>query len=77
MTHPHLAIIIGDPAGIDPKIIIKVYVKLRSQIEASGLRLSIIGRGGVEEPSNTVGAKLEISDSKPARMAEPVFPRGR
>lgn len=42
MTHPHLAITTGDPAGIGPEIVMKACEK---RIEASDLLLLIIGSG--------------------------------
>src|SRR5581483_6171313 len=45
MTHPHLAITMGDPAGIGPEIIVKACEKLRPRIDAGDLRLLIIGSG--------------------------------
>jgi 4-hydroxythreonine-4-phosphate dehydrogenase len=45
MTHPHLAITMGDPAGIGPEIIVKACEKLRARIETGDLRLLIIGSG--------------------------------
>ena len=40
---PHLAITMGDPAGIGPEIIVKAAARLRPRIEAGGLRLIVIG----------------------------------
>jgi 4-hydroxythreonine-4-phosphate dehydrogenase len=45
MTTRHLAITMGDPAGIGPEIIIKACEKLRARIDAGDLRLLIIGSG--------------------------------
>lgn len=41
----HLAITMGDPAGIGPEIILKAVYRLRSRIECGDLRLVIIGSG--------------------------------
>ncbi len=43
MTPRHLAITMGDPAGIGPEIIVKAAARLRSRIEAGHLRLLVIG----------------------------------
>ncbi|WP_027554097.1 4-hydroxythreonine-4-phosphate dehydrogenase PdxA [Bradyrhizobium sp. Cp5.3] len=42
----HLAITMGDPAGIGPEIIIKACQRLRARIDAGDLRLIVIGSGG-------------------------------
>jgi 4-hydroxy-L-threonine phosphate dehydrogenase PdxA len=41
----HLAITMGDPAGIGPEIIVKAAAKLRDRLASSDLRLLIIGSG--------------------------------
>jgi 4-hydroxythreonine-4-phosphate dehydrogenase len=41
----HLAITMGDPAGIGPEIIVKAALRLRSRISSGELRLVIIGSG--------------------------------
>ncbi len=45
MKTPHLAITMGDPAGIGPEIIVKAASGLRSRIAAGDLRLLVIGSG--------------------------------
>ncbi|MGI4797246.1 MAG: 4-hydroxythreonine-4-phosphate dehydrogenase PdxA [Janthinobacterium lividum] len=40
---PHLAITMGDPAGIGPEIIVKAVRRLRPRIESGALRLLVIG----------------------------------
>jgi 4-hydroxythreonine-4-phosphate dehydrogenase len=40
---PHLAITMGDPAGVGPEIIVKACKRLRGRLEAGDLRLLIIG----------------------------------
>ncbi len=40
---PHLAITMGDPAGVGPEIIIKACERLRPRLEAGLLRLLVIG----------------------------------
>jgi 4-hydroxythreonine-4-phosphate dehydrogenase len=49
MTKPHLAITMGDPAGIGPEIIVKAAAKLRNQIEAGDLQLVVIGSNAALE----------------------------
>src|SRR5262245_31512949 len=41
----HLAITMGDPAGIGPEIIVKAAEKLRDRLTAGDLRLLVIGSG--------------------------------
>ena len=43
MPPRHLAITMGDPAGIGPEIIVKALARLRDRIEAGQLRLLVIG----------------------------------
>ncbi|TPQ32586.1 4-hydroxythreonine-4-phosphate dehydrogenase PdxA [Bradyrhizobium guangdongense] len=67
MTHPHLAITMGDPAGIGPEIIIKACEKLKSRIEAGDLRLLIIGSGAaLKNAAAQLGAKLDIPEVRAA-----------
>ena len=40
---PHLAITMGDPAGIGPEIIVKACARLRPRLEAGDLRLLVLG----------------------------------
>ncbi|MBR0828031.1 4-hydroxythreonine-4-phosphate dehydrogenase PdxA [Bradyrhizobium manausense] len=72
MTHPHLAITMGDPAGIGPEIIIKACEKLRSRIEAGDLRLLIIGSGAaLKNAAAQLAVKLDIPE---VRAADKVWP---
>lgn len=78
MTDPHLAITVDDPAGIGPKNIIKAYDTLRPWIEASDLRLLIIGSDSALKSCDTVGG--ETRDPRSARsegMGEPVISPGQ
>ncbi len=43
MPPPHLAITMGDPAGIGPEIIVKAALRLRARLEEGALRLVVIG----------------------------------
>jgi 4-hydroxythreonine-4-phosphate dehydrogenase len=45
MTARHLAITMGDPAGIGPEIIMKAAEKLRDRLASGDLRLLVIGSG--------------------------------
>ncbi|MCW2241211.1 4-hydroxythreonine-4-phosphate dehydrogenase PdxA [Azospirillum canadense] len=40
---PHLAITMGDPAGVGPEIIVKACARLKDRLEAGKLRLLVIG----------------------------------
>jgi 4-phospho-D-threonate 3-dehydrogenase / 4-phospho-D-erythronate 3-dehydrogenase len=63
MTHPHLAITMGDPAGIGPEIIVKACDKLRARIDAGDLRLLIIGSGAaLKNAATQLGASLNIPE---------------
>lgn len=80
MTHPHLALTMGDPAGIGPEIIIKACEKLRSQIEASDLRLLIIGSGSaLKSAAAQFGGETRLPRSARRRqgMAELVLSPSR
>ncbi len=43
MAKRHLAITMGDPAGIGPEIIVKACARLRDRLDTSDLKLLIIG----------------------------------
>ena len=45
MTSRHLAITMGDPAGIGPEIIVKACAGLKDRIAKGDLRILIIGSG--------------------------------
>ena len=65
MAKRHLAITMGDPAGIGPEIIIKACARLRDRLEASDLQLLIIGshrRAGAGQPP--LAANLAIAASR-------------
>ena len=62
MPNRHLAITMGDPAGIGPEIIVKACAKLRSRLEASDLKLLVIGSGRAFEQANRqLGAGLDVA----------------
>ena len=63
MTHPHLAITMGDPAGVGPEIIVKACEKLRARIAAGDLRLLIIGSGAaLKKAAAHSGERLDIPE---------------
>jgi len=53
MAPRHLAITMGDPAGIGPEIIVKAAAALRPRIEAGDLRLVVIGSNAALEQART------------------------
>jgi 4-hydroxythreonine-4-phosphate dehydrogenase len=72
MTHPHLAITMGDPAGIGPEIIIKACEKLRARIDAGDLRLLIIGSGAALKNATTqLGTSLDAPEVRASDAAWP------
>jgi 4-hydroxythreonine-4-phosphate dehydrogenase len=59
MAKRHLAITMGDPAGIGPEIIVKACARLRDRLVASDLKLLVIGSGRAFEQANRqLGADL-------------------
>lgn len=68
----HLAITMGDPAGIGPEIIIKACEKLRARIEAGDLRLLVIGSGAaLKDAAAQLGASLDIPEVDAADKSWP------
>src|SRR3954463_9373058 len=67
MTVQHLAITMGDRAGIGPEIIVKAAKRLRDRIEAGQLKLMVIGGGvALERARAQFAPQLDI----PAVQAE-------
>lgn len=66
MTARHLAITMGDPAGIGPEIIVKAAARLRSRIEAGSLRLLVVGSNPALE-----AARTRLAPSLPIPAASP------
>jgi 4-hydroxythreonine-4-phosphate dehydrogenase len=61
MTNRHLAITMGDPAGIGPEIIVKSCVRLRDRLASGDLKLLIIGsRRAFDRANNQVAAGLDV-----------------
>ena len=67
MTSRHLAITMGDPAGIGPEIIAKACIGLQDRITKGDLRLLIIGSGAALEDAK---AALRASIAIPQVGAE-------
>jgi 4-phospho-D-threonate 3-dehydrogenase / 4-phospho-D-erythronate 3-dehydrogenase len=66
MMRRHLAITMGDPAGIGPEIIVKATAKLRDRLASGDLRLLVIGSGPAlrlaEAQLGIPGAMPEVRD---------------
>ncbi|MBS0536630.1 MAG: 4-hydroxythreonine-4-phosphate dehydrogenase PdxA [Proteobacteria bacterium] len=61
---PHLAITMGDPAGIGPEIIAKACAKLKDRIEAGRLKLLVIGHvPALHAAARFVGNAVEIPET--------------
>lgn len=61
MNLQHIAITMGDPAGIGPEIIAKACSRVRDRIEAGDLRLIVIGSGrALEEAVERFGSGNRI-----------------
>ncbi len=61
---PHLAITMGDPAGVGPEIIVKACEKLRPRLEAGELGLIVIGSSSaLQAAREQLGAALEIPET--------------
>jgi 4-hydroxythreonine-4-phosphate dehydrogenase len=60
---PHLAITMGDPAGIGPEIIVKACEKLRPRLDAGELRLLVIGSvPALRTAQQALGSGLAIQE---------------
>jgi len=63
MTSRHLAITMGDPAGIGPEIIVKACVGLKDRIATGDLRILIIGSGAALDGAKAaLGAAVAIPE---------------
>lgn len=59
----HLAITMGDPAGIGPEIIVRACARLRDLLEAGDLRLLIIGSGpALQQAATQLAADIDIPE---------------
>jgi 4-hydroxythreonine-4-phosphate dehydrogenase len=60
---PHLAITMGDPAGVGPEIIVKACARLRPRLERGDLRLIVIGSTpSLRAAQAQLGAAIEIPE---------------
>ncbi|MFE0752849.1 4-hydroxythreonine-4-phosphate dehydrogenase PdxA [Inquilinus sp. NPDC058860] len=60
---PHLAITMGDPAGVGPEIIVKACARLQDRLAAGDLRLLVIGsRVSLEAARTALGSGLEFPE---------------
>lgn len=60
---PHLAITMGDPAGVGPEIIVKACARLQDRLAAGELRLLVIGsRTALEAARTALGSTLDIPE---------------
>src|ERR1700751_2388448 len=63
MAKRHLAITMGDPAGIGPEIILKACAKLRHRLDASELKLLIIGsHRALDQANRQIAAGLDVAE---------------
>jgi 4-hydroxythreonine-4-phosphate dehydrogenase len=83
MTAPHLAITMGDPAGIGPEIIVKAAAALRPRLDAGDLRLIVIGSNAALEeararlaPALAIPAVEEDASTWPSLCALQAGPEG-
>jgi len=61
---PHLAITMGDPAGVGPEIIVKACEKLSDRIASGDLRLLIIGSNqSLAEARASLGVRIAIPET--------------
>src|SRR3954451_3956492 len=68
----HLAITMGDPAGIGPEIIVKAAARLRPRIEAGSLGLLVIGsNAALEQARARFAPDLAIPE---VTKADPTWP---
>jgi 4-phospho-D-threonate 3-dehydrogenase / 4-phospho-D-erythronate 3-dehydrogenase len=62
MPKRHLAITMGDPAGIGPEIILKACARLKDRLAQSDLKLLIIGSGkALQQAEQQLGSMANIS----------------
>jgi 4-phospho-D-threonate 3-dehydrogenase / 4-phospho-D-erythronate 3-dehydrogenase len=61
MSMRHLAITMGDPAGIGPEIIVKSCARLRDRLASGDLKLLIIGsRRALDQAGRQLAASLDV-----------------
>jgi 4-hydroxythreonine-4-phosphate dehydrogenase len=60
---PHLAITMGDPAGIGPEIIVKACAKLKDRLDRGDLRLLVIGsNSALLAARRSLGLEVELPE---------------
>jgi 4-hydroxythreonine-4-phosphate dehydrogenase len=60
---PHLAITMGDPAGVGPEIIVKACLALKDRLASGDLRLLVIGSNpALAEARRLLGADIAIPE---------------
>ncbi|MGD9509231.1 MAG: PdxA family protein, partial [Geminicoccaceae bacterium] len=60
---PHLAITMGDPAGIGPEIIAKACAKLKERLDRGDLRLLVIGSSiALQQARRSLGLALDLPE---------------
>src|ERR1700744_3762723 len=70
MTNRHLAITMGDPAGIGPEIIVKSCARLRDRLSSGDLKLLIIGsRRAFDQANLQLAAGLDVPAVKAHQAA--------
>ncbi len=61
---PHLAITMGDPAGIGPEIIVKACARLRDRLDSGELGLLVIGSNqALHKARAQLGAAIDIPET--------------
>lgn len=71
---PHLAITMGDPAGVGPEIIVKACARLQDRLAAGELRLLVIGsRVSLEAARAALGSTLDIPEVQEGDAAWPAL----
>ncbi|GGF72555.1 4-hydroxythreonine-4-phosphate dehydrogenase 1 [Azorhizobium oxalatiphilum] len=60
---PHLAITMGDPAGIGPEIIVKACARLKDRLASGDLRLLVIGSNpALRRAQSALGGAVDIPE---------------
>ena len=71
---PHLAITMGDPAGIGPEIIVKACKRLEGRLRAGEFKLLVIGsNASLEGARKALGIELPIEETTEAAGAWPAL----
>ena len=71
---PHLAITMGDPAGIGPEIIVKACKRLEGRLHAGEFKLLVIGsNASLEGARKALGIEMPIEETTEATAAWPAL----